>query len=46
VVGAGIDVALLPNVFVRGEWEFIGFAPVAGIRTSIHAARVGAGIRF
>lgn len=46
VVGAGMDVALLPNVFVRGEWEFTGFAPVAGIRTSIHAARVGAGIRF
>ena len=33
-VGLGMDVAILPNVFLRGEWEFVGFAQVNGIRTS------------
>ena len=27
VAGLGIDVALMPNVFLRGEWEYIAFGP-------------------
>lgn len=44
--GLGMDVALLPNVFLRGEWEYVGFAQVNGIRASINSGRVGIGMRF
>ncbi len=46
VIGLGMDVALLPNVFVRGEWEYIAFAPVGGIRTNLNTGRVGLGVKF
>jgi outer membrane immunogenic protein len=46
VAGLGMDVALLPNVFLRGEWEYIAFAPVGGIRSSINTGRVGLGVKF
>jgi opacity protein-like surface antigen len=45
-VGLGVDVAILPNVFLRGEWEFVGFAQVNGIRTTINTGRVGVGVKF
>jgi opacity protein-like surface antigen len=44
--GLGIDVALLPNVFLRGEWEYIAWAPLNGIRTSTNTFRGGLGVRF
>ncbi|HTQ83837.1 MAG TPA: outer membrane beta-barrel protein [Pseudolabrys sp.] len=44
--GLGLDVALLPNVFLRGEWEFVGFAQVDGIRSTINSGRIGLGMRF
>ncbi|MDO9414472.1 MAG: outer membrane beta-barrel protein [Pseudolabrys sp.] len=44
--GLGMDIALLPNLFLRGEWEYVGFARVNGIRTSINTGRVGLGMRF
>jgi len=46
VGGLGMDVALLPNIFLRAEWEYIAFAPVSGIRTTLNTGRVGAGVRF
>jgi outer membrane immunogenic protein len=46
VVGLGMDVAVLPNVFLRAEWEYVGFIPVSGIRTGINTGRVGVGLRF
>lgn len=46
VTGLGMDVALLPNVFLRGEWEFVAFAPVGGIRSQLNTGRVGLGVRF
>ncbi len=46
MVGLGMDVALLPNVFLRGEWELAAFAPLGGIRTTINTGRVGVGVRF
>lgn len=46
VAGLGMDVAVLPNVFVRGEWEFAYFTPVAGMAANVNSARVGLGIRF
>ena len=44
--GLGIDVAILPNVFVRAEYEYVLFAPIGGIRSSVNTARAGVGIRF
>jgi opacity protein-like surface antigen len=44
--GLGVDVALLPNVFVRAEWEYIAFAPVSGIRSQLNTGRVGLGLKF
>lgn len=44
--GLGVDVALSPNLFVRGEFEYIYFAPLDGIEVSVTSARVGGGIKF
>jgi outer membrane immunogenic protein len=46
LVGLGIDVAIIPNVFLRAEWEYVAFAPVGGIRADINTGRVGFGVRF
>lgn len=46
VAGAGMDVALLPNVFLRGEWEYIYFSPISGITSNINTVRAGVGLRF
>jgi opacity protein-like surface antigen len=44
--GLGIDIAILPNVFVRGEWEYTAFSGIADMRSSMNTARAGLGIRF
>ena len=46
VAGLGMDVAITPNVFLRGEWEYIAFSKVGGIRSGLNTARVGVGFRF
>jgi outer membrane immunogenic protein len=45
-VGLGMDVAIMPNMFLRAEWEYIAFGPVAGIRSQINTGQVGLGMRF
>jgi outer membrane immunogenic protein len=45
-VGIGLDWALTPNLFLRGEFEYILFSPIANIDVSIINARVGAGVKF
>jgi outer membrane immunogenic protein len=45
-VGAGLDWALTPNIFVRGEFEFVQFAPISSISVSVASGRVGAGLKF
>jgi outer membrane immunogenic protein len=45
-VGAGLDWALTPNIFVRGEFEFVQFAPISSISVSVASGRVGAGFKF
>ncbi len=45
-VGIGLDWALTPNFFLRGEFEYILFSPIANIDVSIINARVGAGVKF
>jgi outer membrane immunogenic protein len=44
--GAGLDFKLTQNFFLRGELEYVQFAPLANIVASITSARVGAGIKF
>jgi outer membrane immunogenic protein len=44
--GLGIDFAVTANLFVRGEFEYIFFAPVNGAQISMSTARVGAGFKF
>ncbi len=44
--GVGIDVALLQNVFLRAEYEYIMFSPVNGVRTNLSTGRLGVGVRF
>jgi outer membrane immunogenic protein len=44
--GLGVDIALLRNVFVRGEFEYIYFAPVNGIHVTVTSGRIGAGLKF
>jgi len=46
VYGLGMDVAITPNIFLRGEWEYIAFNKVGDIRTTVNTGRVGLGVRF
>jgi opacity protein-like surface antigen len=46
VAGLGLDVAITPSMFLRAEWEFVGFAKVGGISTGINTGRVGLGVKF
>lgn len=41
-----MHVALMPNLFVRGEIEYIYFAPLNGIQVSVASARVGIGLKY
>ncbi len=45
-VGAGLDWALTPNILVRGEFEFVQFAPISNISIAVATGRVGAGFKF
>jgi outer membrane immunogenic protein len=44
--GAGMDMAVMPNVFVRAEYEFIGFAQFMTSTATLHSARIGAAVQF
>lgn len=45
-VGGGLDWAITQNIFLRAEFEFVQFAPIANIVASITSGRVGAGFKF
>jgi outer membrane immunogenic protein len=45
-VGAGLDWAVTRNIFVRGEFEFVQFAPISNISVSVASGRLGAGLKF
>lgn len=44
--GLGVEVGILPNLFMRAEWEFIQFAPIQDIKVHVNSARVGVGMKF
>jgi outer membrane immunogenic protein len=45
-VGGGLDWALTQNIFLRGEFEFVQFAPISNILVYIVDARAGVGFKF
>jgi outer membrane immunogenic protein len=45
-VGGGLDWAVTQNVFLRGEFEFVQFAPISNISVALISGRVGAGFKF
>ena len=44
--GAGLDIAVSRNFFVRTEYEYVQFQPVAGTSIDINTVRLGGGVRF
>ena len=44
--GLGVDICLMSNFFVRGEYEYVQFGAFNEIKAHIHTARVGAGVKF
>lgn len=44
--GGGLDYAVTRNIFLRGEFEYLQFAPIASIVASQINARVGVGLKF
>ncbi|MCA3596709.1 MAG: porin family protein [Methylobacterium sp.] len=46
-VGAGVDMTLFSNIFLRAEWQYIQFSSSGGRpEVSINTARVGGGVKF
>jgi outer membrane immunogenic protein len=45
-VGAGLDVALTHNFFLRGEYEYVQFQPADNTVIEINSVRVGGGFKF
>jgi outer membrane immunogenic protein len=45
-LGLGADWAILPNVFLRAEYEYMSFGEIKDIKLQIQTARIGAGLKF
>lgn len=46
MAGAGVEVGLLPNLFVRGEYEWVQFVPVGGITVQANTFRTALAFKF
>jgi opacity protein-like surface antigen len=44
--GLGLDVAVTSNVFVRAEWEYVGFMSMNNIKVNMNSGLIGAGVKF
>jgi outer membrane immunogenic protein len=44
--GVGLDVAVTPNIFLRGEYEYIHFFQFKGMTLDLHTGRIGAALKF
>ena len=44
--GGGVDFLVMPNVFLRGEFEYLSFSTIQGVDAQISTARIGAGVKF
>jgi len=45
-VGGGVDVLVLPNAFLRAEFEYLALSPYWGLSPVIISARAGVGYKF
>jgi outer membrane immunogenic protein len=45
-IGGGLDVMVMPNVFLRAEYEFVAFSPLWDIKANINTVRLGGGFKF
>jgi outer membrane immunogenic protein len=45
-LGGGLEVMVMPKVFVRGEYEYVAFSPLWNIKAQIQTARAGLGFKF
>lgn len=44
--GFGVDMCVIQNVFVRGEYEYVQFGEFNDLKTHIHTIRAAAGFKF
>jgi opacity protein-like surface antigen len=44
--GAGVDLALTPNLFARLEYEYVGFTKFKDVRVELNTVRGGLGAKF
>jgi outer membrane immunogenic protein len=44
--GIGLDVFVMPNIFVRGEWEFVSLPNIKSMSISINSFRTAVGVKF
>jgi opacity protein-like surface antigen len=44
--GLGFDYAILPNLFVRAEWEYVQLFEVDQFKIHLNSGRVGVGVKF
>jgi len=44
--GAGVDVAVSENFFLRGEWQFLHFPSLDGVVVDVNTVRAAAGVKF
>jgi outer membrane immunogenic protein len=44
--GIGMDVFLMPNMFLRGEWEFVHLPNVKGLNVNMNNLRMAVGVKF
>ncbi len=44
--GAGVDVGVTENLFVRGEWQHLSFHDFQGLNFSTNTIRAAAGVKF
>lgn len=45
-VGAGLDICVIANLFVRAEYEYVQFGDTQGLKPYMHNARIGAALKF
>ncbi|MGB6534341.1 MAG: outer membrane beta-barrel protein [Xanthobacteraceae bacterium] len=45
-VGAGLDYAITQHIFLRGEFEYLRFAPCEDVIIAVSSVRIGAGVKF
>ena len=44
--GLGADFLILPNLFLRAEYEYVAFTTIDGIKAGINTARIRAALKF